>query len=151
MMEDVFDCENWYGRSYWKLGVPDRLVLRCLPEEVDGARSKFKGSTISTDGRVEPGREIGIGGSEPSGMYLPCAKTEPSSTVWRSSRSRSLVRLLERPDASEPARSLCERKGELVRLRLDSRESSWLLFRLRDGIRDLRDRSDPTWGELELE
>jgi hypothetical protein len=66
-MEDVLDCGNWNGRSYWKPGVPDRLVLRFLLEEVEGARSKFRGSVISIEGRVEPGRERGVGSSKPSG------------------------------------------------------------------------------------
>lgn len=148
MIEDVLDCENWNGRSYWKLGVLDRLVLRCLPEAAEEARSKFTESDISADGRPD----VGMGGSEPSGTTnLSCAMIEPSSTVSRSSRSRSLVRLLDRPDASEPARSLWSRNGEWPRLRLDSRESPWLLSRLKDGIRDLSERSDPMWGELELE
>jgi hypothetical protein len=154
MTEDVLELENWNGRSYWKLGVPERLVLRYLPEAAEGARSKFNGSVTSTDGRLEAGREMGMGGSKPSGTTkLSCAMTDPSSTVWRSSRSRCLVRLLERPDASEPERSLWDRKppcGDGPRLRLDSRDSSWLLSRLRVGIRDLNERS-PTWGELELE
>ena len=63
MIEDVLDWENWNGRSYWKFGVPDRLLLRYLPEAAEGARSKFAGSDISADGRPDVGREIGTGGS----------------------------------------------------------------------------------------
>ena len=63
MIEDVLDWENWNGRSYWKLGVPDRLVLRFLPEAAEGVRSKLTESDISVDGRLDVGRETGMGGS----------------------------------------------------------------------------------------
>lgn len=98
------------------------------------------GSCSSIDGRREPGTEAGTGGSKLSGITkFSWAMTEPSSSGGKSSRSRYLLRLLERPaEPSEPERSLWVRKpgcGDAPRLRLDSRDSSWLL-RLMVGMRD---------------
>ena len=66
IIEGVLDCCNGKGRSYWKLGVPDRLALRYLPDAAEAERSNAIGST-SIDGRWEPGTEAIAGGSKLSG------------------------------------------------------------------------------------